>query len=227
MSDAVAMDDLVGAMAGRGAPMTPESALFIVLQAVESMRDRRMVLDAAGIEVDETGAVRLNELCSPAVDDREAQEGVAALLETALVPTPATVLELTAKLRSEVVFSQAGLAAELGAALVPLNRGAAQRMLGRLVREHHRPARPGESAEAATDADDKLTSGLEEKGERGEKVERAPARADATEPDAEVRDEWERPRRKGPSTWQALVALGAAMALLGAAAVFLWSRLRS
>ena len=46
MSDAVAMDDLVSAMSHRGAPMTPESALFIVLQAVESMRDRRVVLDA-------------------------------------------------------------------------------------------------------------------------------------------------------------------------------------
>ncbi len=220
MSDAVAMDDLVEAMSRRGTPMTPESALFIVLQAVESMKDRRMVLDAGGIEVDENGLVKLNELCSPAVDDREAQEGVATLLETALAPTPPTVQELTAKLRSETVFTHSALAAELGAALVPLNRGAAQRMLGRLVREHHRPARPEESDDAAADADEKLTRGLDEKGG-------APsASADATEPDAAVRDDWDRPVKKGPSTVQALVMLGLSTALLGAAAVFLWSRLR-
>jgi hypothetical protein len=220
MSDAVAMDDLVEAMSRRGTPMTPESALFIVLQAVESMKDRRMVLDAGGIEVDENGLVKLNELCSPAVDDREAQEGVATLLETALSPTPPTVQELTAKLRSETVFTHSALAAELAAALVPLNRGAAQRMLGRLVREHHRPARPEESDDAAADADEKLTRGLDEKGADPS------ASADATEPDAAVRDDWDRPVKKGPSTVQALVMLGLSTALLGAAAVFLWSRLR-
>ena len=220
MSDAVAMDDLVGAMSHRGAPMTPESALFIVLQAVEAMRDRRVVLDVAGVEVDGDGVVHINELCSPAVDDREVQEGVATLLETALSPTPATVLELTGLLRGGTVFTHSALAAELSASLVPLNRGAAQRMLGRLVREHHRPARPEESADAVDDSDDKLTHGLTEEGEAPVK------RADATEPDATVRDDWERPAKKGPSTWQALVVLTLSTALLGAAAVFLWSRLK-
>lgn len=219
MSDAVAMDELVGAMSRRGAPMTPESALFIVLQAVEAMRDRRVVLDAGGIEVDDNGVVKLNELCSPAVDDREAQEGVASLLETVLSPAPSSILELTAKLRSETHTHQ-GLVSELAAALVPLNRGAAQRMLGRLVREHHRPARPEEGAGAEDAAEEKLTRGLLEEGEK------AASRADATEPDAAVRDDWDRPVKKGPSTVQALLALGLAMALLGAAAVFLWSRLR-
>jgi hypothetical protein len=220
MSDAVAMDDLVDAMLRRGAPMTPESALFIVLQAVESMKDRRVVLDPGGIEVDEHGVVRINELCSPAVDDREAQQGVATLLESVLAPAPATILELTGRLRSDTVFTHSALAAELAAALVPLNRGAAQRMLGRLAREHHRPARPEEGAEAAADADEKLTQGLDEKGDA--KAERA----DATEPDATVRDDWDRPAKKGPSTAQALVMLTLSTALLGAAAVFLWSRLR-
>lgn len=221
MSDAVAMDDLVSAMSHRGAPMKPESALFIVLQAVESMKDRRVVLDAGGIEVDEHGAVHINELCSPAVDDREAQEGVAALLDTVLSPAPPTVLDLTARLRAEAVLTHSALASELAAALVPLNRGAAQRMLGRMVREHHRPARPEETAGAAADADEKLTHGLDEQGE-------APSeRADATVPDAAVRDDWDRPaKQKGPSTMQALVVLGLSTALLGAAAVFLWSRLR-
>jgi hypothetical protein len=220
MSDAVAMDDLVAAMSRRGAPMTPESALFIVLQAVESMRDRRVVLDGGGIEVDEHGVARINELCSPAVDDREAQEGVATLLETVLAPAPATILELTGRLRGEAVFTHSALASELAAALVPLNRGAAQRMLGRLVREYHRPARPEEGAEAAADADAKLTRGIDEKGEA--KADRA----DATEPDAAVRDDWDRPAKKGPSTVQALMVLTLSTALLGAAAVFLWSRLR-
>ncbi|MBP6833422.1 MAG: hypothetical protein KA978_21725, partial [Deltaproteobacteria bacterium] len=149
-----------------------------------------------------------------------AQEGVATLLETALVPAPATVLELTAKLRSETVFTHSALAAELAAALVPLNRGAAQRMLGRMVREHHRPVRPEESDDEAADADEKLTRGLDEQGQKPSQS------ADATEPDATVRDDWERPAKKGPSTLQALVVLGMSTALLGAAAVFLWSRLR-
>lgn len=219
MSDAVAMDDLVAAMSRRGAPMTPESALFIVLQAVEAMRDRRMVLEGGGIEVDENGVVRLNELCSPAVDDREAQEGVATLLETVLSPAPASIVELTAALRAQT-HTHHGLVSELAAALVPLNRGAAQRMLGRLVREHHRPARPAEGDAAGDDAEEKLTQGLQEEGER------AAPRADATEPDARVRDDWERPAKKGPSTGVALLTLGLAMALLGAAAVFLWSRLK-
>ena len=129
--------------------------------------------------------------------------------------------DLTVRLRSETVFTHSALAAEIGAALVPLNRGAAQRMLGRLVREHHRPARPEETPDAAADADEKLTRGLDVQGEE------ASARpADATEPDAGVRDDWERTAKKGPSTWQALLVLGLSTALLGAAAVFLWSRLR-
>ncbi len=219
MSDAVAMDELVAAMSRRGVPMTPESALFIVLQAVEAMRDRRVVLEGGGIEVDENGVVKLNELCSPAVDDREAQEGVATLLETVLYPAPASITDLTSALRAETHTHQ-GLVSELAAALVPLNRGAAQRMLGRLVREHHRPARPEEGEAAGEAVDEKLTRGLLEEGEKP-----AP-KADATEPDAVVRDDWDRPARKGPSTAVALLTLGLAMALLGAAAVFLWSRLK-
>ncbi len=220
MSEPVAMDDLVAAMSRRGAPMTPESALFIVLQAVETMKDRRMVIEAAGVEVDDHGAVTLNELCSPAVDDHEVQHGVAALLETALVPTPMAVLDLIARLRAETVFTHSALASELAAALVPLNRGAAQRMLGRLVREHHRPARPEESTEAATEADEKLTRGLDEQ------IDAPKASADATLPDSRVHEEWDIPTKKGPSTLQALVLLGLSTALLGAAAVFLWSRLK-
>lgn len=233
MNDAVALDDLARAMSRRGAPMTAESALFILLQAVEAMREQRMVLDVGGVEIDGEGVVRLNELCSPAIDDRETQEGIASVLEASLeVPSP-VASELVLRLRGDTTFTRAALAAEIGAALVPLNRGAAQRMLGRLVREHYRPAREkAEEALRAAPADDPAESMriapdvLPPPPEAVVSDLAESLRADRTVPDARVHVEWDLPAKKEPpSALKALVALGLAMVLLGAAAVFLWGRL--
>lgn len=221
MSVQVQLDELSEALQRRGAPLTPESAYFIALQAVEAMRDHALVIDPAGVEVDADGLVHLNELCSPAGDDPEALRGVVSTLLSLLSPPPMDVEALRARVEAGEVATRSAMLAELSALLVPFNRGAAQRMLGRLVREAKRPEAPPREEPAENDADDD-----------GEDI--PPPSPDAytlggrTEPDGDVRDDWDVPaRRKGPSAALTAATVVLAVALLAGAVWFLMARLRA
>ena len=148
MNPAVALDDLVRAMARRGATLAPEHALTVTLAALESMGDDPVVLDPSGVEVDGDGAVRLTALCPAADDDRAVQVGVMTLLEAALAAPPPMVVALATRLRSQATFPRAVLAAEV-ARVAPSDRAAARRALGLVVQEFYRPAREKAEAQAA------------------------------------------------------------------------------
>lgn len=216
----VKLDDLAAALARRGAPLTAESAIFVTLECVEALKTSLRVVSAEGVLVGGDGVVSLvEEALSPALDEPEAVRGAVAMLESLLVAPSAGVLDLVARVHRGEVQGRASLVAELNALLVPFNRGAARRMLGRLVREHGRehaevvlppertappPEEPGEPADATW---------LDRPG-----GPLAHASALETEPDAKPLS----PRGLDRSA-VALLALSAA-ALVGAG-WFLWSRL--
>lgn len=135
----VKLDDLAASLARRGAPLTPESATFITLECVEVLSASPRVLSPDGVLVAPDGVVSLvEEALSPALDDAEVLRGAVELLEGLLLVPSASVLDLAERVREGSVQGRGALVAELTALLVPFNRSAARRMLGRLVREHQR-----------------------------------------------------------------------------------------
>lgn len=214
----VKLDDLAASLARRGAPLTPESATFITLECVEALQSSQRVLSADGVLVSPEGVVTLvEEALSPAFDDAEVLRGAVEFLEGLLSSPGASVMDLGERVREGTVQGRAALVAELTALLVPFNRGAARRMLGRLVREHQR-----EHAASAVS----LPAGEEPTGED--------ASADATWIDrpgaplahlAEDTDEAEGPRPKHAGNAQGVAMLALSAAALAGAAWFLWSRL--
>jgi len=224
MGEAVRLDALTEEMAGRGVPLQAETALFVALLAVEAMRIQPAVIAADDLSIDPDGAVHIRPE-APTTDDPAAMhESIVGLLETLLVPPPASVLDLGNRVRAGELTARGAFLAELQAMLVPLNRAAATRMLGRLVREHGRVRGPAEAAAyvGTTPGD---ASAPEGDGAAAE----APA-ADATVVDAAVRHDWDDdPFAKRPRPtprWVGVALLFVSMAALGASAVFLWSRLR-
>lgn len=219
----VKLDDLATSLHRRGAPLTQESATFITLECVEALQTSQRVLSADAVLVAADGGVALvEEAMSPALDDAEVLRGAIEMLEGLLSSPPAMVIELGDRVRQGAVVGRAALIGELSALLVPFNRGAARRMLGRLVREHQR-----EHAEAAAPAfhDD-------------------PAAPDAISGDGGADATWidrphgplshlseepegieEGPRRSDPKRAQGLFMLSLSIAAVLAAAWFLWSRL--
>lgn len=219
----VKLDDLAAALARRGAPLTPESAIFIALECVDALKSARRVLSSEGVLVGADGTVSLvEEALSPALDEAEVLRGAVELLEGLLVAPTAGVMDLAARVRAGDVATHPAMLAELNALLVPFNRGAARRMLGRLVREHGRehpelPAAlatdPGEApAPSGGDADATWI-------DRPEGPLAHAAGALETEPEGAVPPRRASPRAQG----LAMLALSA-LALVGAA-WFLWSRL--
>lgn len=228
MVEAVRLDALTEEMAGRGVPLQSETALFVALLAVEAMRVRPAVLTAEDLSIDPEGAVHVRPE-APATDDLGAMhESVVALLETLLVPPPASVLDLGARVRGGELATRGAFLAELQAMLVPLNRAAATRMLGRLVREHGRTRRPapappaetptGPTPDPAAATDSATTRGLSA-SDAADTVLDAPVRRDWDD------DPFPAPKPSAPR-WLGVVLLFVSMAALGASAMFLWSRLR-
>ncbi len=221
MSVQVQLDELSEALQRRGAPLTPESAYFIALQAVEAMREGALVIDPSGVEVDADGLVHLNELCSPAGDDPEALRGVVATLTSLLTPPPTGLDELRERVEVGEVATRSAMVAELSALLVPFNRGAAQRMLGRLVREAKRPEAPARE-EPASEVDDEPENDDDPPSPDAYTLD-----GGRTQPDAAVRDDWDVPaRRKGPSAGLTAATAIFAVALLAGAVWFLMVRLK-
>jgi hypothetical protein len=123
-----------------------------------------------------------------APSERDAVRAVAALVEAAVAPLTAGARSMVERARAGGIRTLPALRAELEALLVPLNRGAARRVLGRLVREHLRlgisgppvtAERGGSALDTVTDAavnvDALLPTGVDS--------ERA---ASDTQPDARV-----------------------------------------
>jgi hypothetical protein len=218
----VKLDDLAASLARRGAPLTPESATFITLECVEALAGSPRVLSADGVLIAPDGVVTLvEEALSPALDDAEVLRGAVELLESLLLVPSASVMDLAERVREGSVQGRAALVGELTALLVPFNRSAARRMLGRLVREHQRGL--AEPAVLTHDDADAAPSPPEDAGADATWLDRPGGplahAADATDP-----GESPAPRRDPKRTQGLAMLLLSAVALVGAA-WFLWSRL--
>lgn len=137
MTEPLSIEALASGLARRGTPLPTESGLFIVLEAVEAMAARPLWLTPAGVRVGLDGAVSLAADLDT-VSVLEAMTSALDTLEAVLMPPPSGALALAARVRAGEVETLPVFTSELEALLVPLNKGAARRMLGRLVREHAR-----------------------------------------------------------------------------------------
>jgi hypothetical protein len=140
MSDTVVFNDLAQNLARRGIPLSQESALFAVLEAIDALGTRALVLSASTVQLTPEGTVSLTGNSDFAHDETSVLEGAIETLEEVLQPIPVHITELAVKVRSGTFVDRTAFTAELHAMLVPLNRKAARRMLGRLVRDCLRPA---------------------------------------------------------------------------------------
>lgn len=245
MSEAVRLDVMAAGLSRRGTPLTPESALFVVLEALEALGSRPLVLSATTVRVNDEGVVSLGEGLSPAPDETSVLEGALETLESVLVPLPTSVIELAVRVRQGQVIARASMISELAALLVPLNRKAARRMLGRLVREHVRPfesetPRAPTSHETSEETDASSVSALltaaepsalpaEKPGSAMDTVlDDGPPSAMASQGDDPM-DEWGEAKaadRARHERKRGLTVFFIAMVALGAAVVFLLYRLR-
>ena len=140
--EGIGLLDLASGMNRRGASMAPESALFIALQVAEALRDAPRAVSLEAVLVTAEGGIEITT--RGVADEPGAIATVVAASEALLKPPTAPLRALLARVRNGEVATLDLLRAELDALLVPLNRAAAKRVLGRTVREHQRNA--GESA---------------------------------------------------------------------------------
>ncbi|MBI2394745.1 MAG: hypothetical protein HYV09_34570 [Deltaproteobacteria bacterium] len=131
----VSLEDVMVAAEQGLAPIGPELAGFVVLEAVLRLRDMGGggVLDATNLAIGTSGHVALT--ANPRAGDeplatRTLRALLASLLEVSTSSTPA--LRQCARRKDHLTFSF--LARELEGALIPLNRAASRRAVARLSR---------------------------------------------------------------------------------------------
>ncbi len=152
MSHAIHLDELAAGLTRRGASLSTESAIFIVLEAMEALGARSAVISPGDVSLSLDGAVKLRAKLEAAHDEVSVLEGAIETLEAVLDPAPMPLSELAVKVRSAQIISRGALLSELSAMLVPLNRRAARRMVARLVRDCVRPG-SGPALTSTTPAD--------------------------------------------------------------------------
>jgi hypothetical protein len=155
----VTLDALVSALRRRGTPLASESALFVALECAEALSESAArALDPSLVRLDPEGRVDVS--ASPATDDeRSMLRSIGALVRVLCDPLPAIAREFVLRTEDGSIASLASAQSELEALLVPLNRGAARRVIARHVREvsregtSERPiAREAPSASSAIDS---------------------------------------------------------------------------
>lgn len=240
MSDAIYLDELAAGLSRRSAVLAPESALFIVFEALEALGPRSAVITPSDVRVSSDGVVSLGPTLDAAVDETSVLEGAVETLEAVLDPVPMGVSELSLKVRSSQIISRGALLSELAAMLVPLNRRAARRLVSRLVRECARPVSAVASTAPADDAiverelarlagDEAESSGVHDTVLDGRTMA-AEHDAARTSLDGRLPDGWgddRAPSRRSSERRNAWVAMALAAVALVAAALFLLDRVRS
>lgn len=137
MADGIGLMDLTHGMARRGVSIAPESGLFVALLVAEALRDAPGGVAVESVRITGEGCVDLPGRRG-ASDEQAAVASIVAVCDAVLKPPTVAARALIARVRSGNVASVESLRAELESLLVPLNRGAARRVLGRFVREHVR-----------------------------------------------------------------------------------------
>ncbi|MEI8259074.1 MAG: hypothetical protein WCJ30_25680, partial [Deltaproteobacteria bacterium] len=139
MAEGIGLMDLASGMARRGVSVAPESALFVALLVAEALRDAPGAVTVDSVRITGEGGIDLPARRG-APDEPAAVASIVAVCEAVLQPPTAQLRGLIERVRKGQVASVESLRAELESLLVPLNRGAAKRVLGRFVREHARTA---------------------------------------------------------------------------------------
>jgi hypothetical protein len=136
MNSAVSLSDLVASLSRRGTPLAMETGLFITLEATEALIDAPRSIALNEIVIHSDGGVQVGQ--GRAAGEASALAGLARLIESLVSPLPLSVRTFIERIRSGSIPSIQAARAELEALLVPLNRSAARRVLGRIAREQKR-----------------------------------------------------------------------------------------
>lgn len=187
MKHAVRLSDLVEGMARRGTPLATETALFIALQTVETLHDGSRRVSPESVQVTTDGTVEIHT-DAPALNERETVASIAALVEAISSSLSPATRALIDRALSGDIPSLAAMRAELEASLIPLNRAAARRVLGRLAREHLRFAETATAGSALDTVPDAHANALLQK----------PTASATTHSDPPRDEDWIPPRLPAP-----------------------------
>jgi hypothetical protein len=162
MSDAAStpLSELLAQWKARNVRVPAEVGAFVVLEVAEGLLGAPSVLGASEVRVAEDGVVTLPASRAPASPE-DAARAVTALLGSVLVAAgtvaPPALVRVAEAAPPTGAACLEQLRDDLEAALVPLNRQAARRVLARLVREARRePARPAEPTSPVEQLDREL-----------------------------------------------------------------------
>jgi hypothetical protein len=133
----ITVADLVALLRDRGKRVPFEVGAFITLKAVERVVERPAPLAPDAVRVTDDGMVSVYAAPGPGDADvtQSAQGLLAHLLVGAGAAVPQSMLDLVERGPSDGSGRLERFRDELEASLLPLNRGASQRILARLVRE--------------------------------------------------------------------------------------------
>lgn len=129
----VTLDALVAGLRRRGTPLASESALFVALECADAITAAPRSLSTARVSIDSEG--RVDAIACDESSETAAVRSIGALVRALCEPVPATVREFIRRTEDGSIAKVASAANELEALLVPLNRGAARRVVSRLARE--------------------------------------------------------------------------------------------
>jgi len=152
----VTVQELVGVLKKKHARLPFEIGAFVALETCEALLKGPARVSPSDVRVTEDGAVSVFAPPNSASGD-EAARSVVAVLAHVLVAAgpgvPPVLLDLVEHGPSDGRWDLSRLRDELEASLVPLNRGAARRVLSRMLREARRDG-AGRTAFPETEPDD-------------------------------------------------------------------------
>lgn len=144
----VTLPQILVAASTRHANMVPESAAYLILALCDAIGCLPLIVPDSAIEMSAEGAVTVTQQ-GKVVPGADASRAMRDLFVRLLAVTTGPTPRLAAVARTRDFSAERGVdtfAAELEAALVPMNRSAGKRSLGRLARETLRAIESGNLA---------------------------------------------------------------------------------
>jgi len=137
----ITIPDLVDRLRRGGQRLPFEIGAFVALETAERLVERPVFLAPGDVRINEDGHLELTPADETPVAPREAARGLLDVLTQLLLAAGSGVPPVLLSLVDDAAdgggsTDLATLRDELEASLVPLNRGAARRVLARIVREH-------------------------------------------------------------------------------------------
>lgn len=170
------IEELVRTLKARRVRVPAEIGTFVALECAEHLLDGPALVTMKDVRLSEDGFVSLFVTPGSASEEASAQSLVtmlASLLVAAGTAVPAPLIGIVESGGPTGPQALAELRDMLEAALVPLNRQAARRVLSRMIREARRPATERPTAAASAGLDDAIDALLD-----GEATARYPATFD-------------------------------------------------